>query len=747
MPKSYTWFDKYVVLDELGEGGNAKVFWVREKTSNEEFALKNLLNKKSSEKKSRFIEEINIASQNYKDIDGIIPILEASPKEYWYTMPVAQSILKHIENTDERVEQIILGVIQIAETLSQLHAKGISHRDIKPGNIYYYNQRYFLGDFGLVDHPDNPHDYTRSDKGLGAIFTIAPEMKRDPKNADGKMADVFSLAKTTWMLLSGDDRGFDGVYDFLDRSHSLRFSKKYKGVHIVELEELLAASTNNNPTLRPDINSFKQQLVDWRDIFLSHEKSQLSDWKFLNKYLFGNIPSDSAVWKYPDKIINILNIVGSIPAYNHMLFSEHGGLDFDRAQPANEDGCIYIYTNSGSCLITKPKCLHYESFVDSYEWNYFLLELDKLTPVLSNRLSPAFEHERLVEDYPAHYVSAENVQYGVYDYDSGTPLPADYKVVDRYLCGKLLIVLKNGPYNNIPATYDGRHGMCSNDEFRVYISTLIGMANRFKKLNVKNSIYLNSDAFSSNPFCRKESFSTLFRASENANEESCKEFIYAHIKEWCFKDLIEESLDAGIIKFYFTFRNNSDFYQDMFSEEVLCIDSDGFIIVTNKKALGAALFIYNRNEALAFRKRVDNLIIQNCIENGMNAPAEMDSLFDLNLIKAGKPTHQFTKSEIAEAMRNADDRYDNKLVIDENGYAHVIQDTAIGILYPVSHETWAAGNVIVGKYSKLFYLDDDYISSLQGWLDYLQTGHRVYMDHVLKNSNETELIKAISEYY
>ena len=95
----------------------------------------------------------------------------------------------------------------------------------------------------------------------------------------------------------------------------------------------------------------------------------------------------------------------------------------------------------------------------------------------------------------------------------------------------------------------------NSDEFRVYISTLIGMANRFKKLNVKNSIYLNSDAFSSNPFCRKESFSTLFRASENANEESCKEFIYAHIKEWCFKDLIEESLDAGIIKFYFTFRN------------------------------------------------------------------------------------------------------------------------------------------------------------------------------------------------
>ena len=50
-----------------------------------------------------------------------------------------------------------------------------------------------------MDFPDND-DFTKSDRGLGAIFTIAPEMKRNPKPADASKADVFSLAKTLWML-------------------------------------------------------------------------------------------------------------------------------------------------------------------------------------------------------------------------------------------------------------------------------------------------------------------------------------------------------------------------------------------------------------------------------------------------------------------------------------------------------------------------------------------------------------------
>lgn len=254
-----------IIIDSLGEGGNGKVSLVRDKSSGEEVAVK-VLATGGEEKKQRFLDEIQIVEKYAASITGIIPIIESCPEEFWYSMPVAKAIMKYIKDTEPTVTEIVQGIIQLAETLSQLHSNNVSHRDIKPDNILFYNGRFCLSDFGLASFPDNPGEFTRSDKGLGAIFTIAPEMKRDPKHADGKKADVFSLAKTTWMLLTGDNRGFDGVYNPFDPSHSLRYMDHLLNVHLVELERLLAASTNNDPTLRPDMESFRDRMVEWLEI-------------------------------------------------------------------------------------------------------------------------------------------------------------------------------------------------------------------------------------------------------------------------------------------------------------------------------------------------------------------------------------------------------------------------------------------------------------------------------------------------
>jgi hypothetical protein len=737
-----SWHVLFDVIKELGEGGNAKVFHVKQKLDGYELALKHLYNR-SEEKKYRFIDEINIMMQNCKIIDGIIPIVDCSEKGFWYTMPIAKPVLEHIKTSGETIEGIIKGVIQLSETLSKLHYKGISHRDIKPSNIYFYNGRYCFGDFGLVEFPDNPNDFTRSDKGLGAIFTIAPEMKRDPKNADGKKADVFSLAKTAWMLLTGDDRGFDGVYDFLDKSHSLRFMDRFKDVHLVELEELLTTATNNDPNLRPNIDVFKQQLEVWLDVFADFEKSQISDWNFLNKYLFGNNPPESTAWRNSEKIVNVLNVIGTLPAYNHMLLSDGGGLDFSKAEPANEPGCIYIYDSLGFCFVVKPKCLYYEGFNEEYSWNYFLLELDTLSPIIcSNTLN----YEYLVEDYPAHYVSADYAQYGIYDYDSGDPLPDGYRVVSRYLKGKFLIVLKNGPYNHIPAAYDGRHGLCSNNEFREYINKLIETINNLKSRGVEEESILHSKLFAANPFSNLKDIEMAKFEEDHKNYKNPRNFVTDNYDKWCFKDLFEKYTDKENIMFYITFKMNSGSTLSFLSRDKLYICTDGYIKNLKRENLNEVHYIYNREKVLQLYKQCINLINDKCIENGFDLP-RYENYFSIQLKRCGKPTHLFTKSEIEEAMRSADDRKGNMLVIDENGCAKVIQDTNNGFLYPVRHESWDAGNMYVGKYSKLSTLNDNYLSSLQGWLTYLETGKNVYMDYVHENSNVEGLIKEINKYY
>lgn len=182
-------YNDFKVLRKLGKGGNA-IVQVVEDPSHVEYALKKLNeNKKHKirrEKEQRFINEICILKNWANKIEGIMPIIKFSKREYWYTMPIAKPVIEHIKDKHLSLNIIIEYFIGLCYTMSKLHKNDVSHRDIKPDNIYFFNNRFYIGDFGLVDFPDNNNNLTRSDRGLGAIFTIAPEMKRDPKHADGK---------------------------------------------------------------------------------------------------------------------------------------------------------------------------------------------------------------------------------------------------------------------------------------------------------------------------------------------------------------------------------------------------------------------------------------------------------------------------------------------------------------------------------------------------------------------------------
>lgn len=96
-------------------------------------------------------------------------------------------------------------------------------------------------------------------------------------------------------------------------------------------------------------------------------------------------------------------------------------------------------------------------------------------------------------------------------------------------------------------------------------------------------------------------------------------------------------------------------------------------------------------------------------------------------------------------MREADDRKNNKLVIDEYGNPHIIQDKSEAQLYPVTQETWQAGNKYVGKYSSLSDVRQSYQYMLEGWLYYLEHFQHIYINESYTTIDELE--KKIKEYY
>ena len=125
MEKTKKWTEKYEELDILGEGGNAVVYLVREKNTGDEYALKELQNR-TEEKKKRFLNEIQIEIENAELIIGMVPVIDFNKEQYWYTMPIAIPVMSIIK--EKNIFEIVNGVIQLSETLEQLHNKKIYHK-------------------------------------------------------------------------------------------------------------------------------------------------------------------------------------------------------------------------------------------------------------------------------------------------------------------------------------------------------------------------------------------------------------------------------------------------------------------------------------------------------------------------------------------------------------------------------------------------------------------------------------------
>lgn len=736
--------EKYKKIRPLGKGGNASV-WLVKTPSNTQYAMKELKQfngKEKKKRKQRFKNEIEIMQRNYRRIKGIMPIIDSSAKESWYIMPVAEPILKFITKNRLDYAKRIDIIISLANTLTKIHNRGLSHRDIKPDNIYYYNGDFFYGDFGLVDIPDNTNDLTKGEKKLGPTFTIAPEMKRDPENADGKKADIYSLAKTLWIVLTEDATCFEGQYNFLDMSHSLRNYKELHNIHLVELEELLTQATNNNPSLRPTCDEFYDKLVEWKTIASNRKESQNSNWNYINKYLFGSAIPRSTIWDSLDDIINVLNAITYTGAYSHILFSSKGGNDFLRAEKANEDGFIYIYDLLYQPSVVKPRLLYHERFKNNPSWNYFYLELEDSKPVFCEN---EFGYETLVEDYPANYVSAKDFIYGVYDYDSGRRLPKESKLVHRYYKGVFLFVPKYGSYNSISSTYDGRHGKLTNEQFRGYIQSLITKVSMMTKKGIDEYRALKSISIKHSV----DSEQKMKIEAEMKRDEEIMELITKNYKTWNFDSLFVKNIKSDNSILYYISLDLSTLDNTVAAIEgsytILC--KDGYFKENPNQ--DDIYYITNRKDILVLKKSIYDHIAKICNLNYQKDESNVNCFYSIsiNIQRNGRPSHLFTHKEIKELMIKADDRVCNTLVIDENGYAKMINDKEKNNTYPVIVNSWSAGNNSLGIYADLSDSKENYLYALDGWEQYLKSNIGPINCYYNDKLDENEILENIQKFY
>lgn len=249
----------YTLQSILGAGGMAEV-WLAENRIGKKASVKILLPKLCDDENvtSRFLTEAKVMVEldhrnirqvyDYGDIDGrpciIMEYLDGDD---------LKSRMKHGQRFSEK--DLEKWWNQLADALNYTHAKGIVHRDIKPGNIFVDREGNIkLLDFGIAKIRESISS-TQTGQKLGTLMYMSPEQVKDSKNIDYR-TDNYSLAVTFVHLLTGKK-----PYDS-DTSSDFEISEQivYHPLDISGLPEkwrlFLEPYLNKDPKARPELKPF-----------------------------------------------------------------------------------------------------------------------------------------------------------------------------------------------------------------------------------------------------------------------------------------------------------------------------------------------------------------------------------------------------------------------------------------------------------------------------------------------------------
>ena len=105
------------------------------------------------------------------------------------------------QNNPDRLHALCEALAQVCDGLSFIHARGLLHRDVKPGNILVrQDRRTTLVDFGLAKRMTDP-EITDHGHVVGTYRYMSPEQARG-ETLD-RRSDLYALGATLYELLAG----------------------------------------------------------------------------------------------------------------------------------------------------------------------------------------------------------------------------------------------------------------------------------------------------------------------------------------------------------------------------------------------------------------------------------------------------------------------------------------------------------------------------------------------------------------
>jgi len=213
----------YEILDLLGAGGMGEVYRARDTRLDRTVAIKILQGHLAldDEIRQRFEREARIVSSlNHPHICTLFDVGHQDGMDYLVMEHLeGESMADRLARGPMPLPDLLKTAVEVADALDRAHRQGLTHRDLKPGNIMLTKSGAKLLDFGLaraappsrsmsdLSSPTMSRPITAEGTIVGTFQYMAPELL-EGREADAR-SDIFSFGAVLYEMATGR-RPFEG---------------------------------------------------------------------------------------------------------------------------------------------------------------------------------------------------------------------------------------------------------------------------------------------------------------------------------------------------------------------------------------------------------------------------------------------------------------------------------------------------------------------------------------------------------
>jgi serine/threonine-protein kinase len=214
----------YQVVGILGAGGMGQVYKVRNVISDRVEAMKVLLPDLANQPElaDRFLREIKVqASLEHPNIAALHTAVRVENQLLMLTELIeGVTLAQKLKYGPLPFAEAVDYIMQALAALEYAHARGVVHRDIKPGNMMLTPEGVVkLMDFGIARSSDDLK-LTQTGTTVGSLYYMSPEQIQGVAEPDAR-SDLYSVGVSLYELVTGK-RPFDGDSQFAIMSAHLQ---------------------------------------------------------------------------------------------------------------------------------------------------------------------------------------------------------------------------------------------------------------------------------------------------------------------------------------------------------------------------------------------------------------------------------------------------------------------------------------------------------------------------------------------